>query len=143
MIDTFIKSIIQKIELNSVLVLFISLVCGIILLRIDNSFNTPAGIIGFSSICLGLGYTIISFILSIKTENFESVTKTYERLINEHKKLNEDVKGFYFEMLEQQRKGHYSVMKNLEGVKTMEAHQMTTENNSSQIKTISPDDLPF
>ncbi|MDD4062275.1 MAG: hypothetical protein PHV25_00645 [Candidatus Pacebacteria bacterium] len=53
--------LVKKIELQSVLVLFLTLLFGFLLLNKDNSLSSPAGILGSISIGMGLLYTFGSF----------------------------------------------------------------------------------
>jgi len=55
------KELVKKIELQSILVLFITLLFGWLLLGKDNSLSTPAGILGSISITIGVLYTFGSF----------------------------------------------------------------------------------
>jgi hypothetical protein len=68
-----IKKLIEKIELQSILVLFLTLGFGSFLLYINNSFKTPSGILGTISISVGLLYTLLSFISNIMRENYQFI----------------------------------------------------------------------
>lgn len=76
-----IKELIKKIELQSILVLFITCLLGYLLLKDNNNFNTPAGILGSVSIIIGLLYTLISFFSNQIRESYENVIRVYQDTI--------------------------------------------------------------
>jgi acyl-coenzyme A synthetase/AMP-(fatty) acid ligase len=76
--DEVFKEIIKKIELQSVLVLLITLLFGCILLYKDNSLNTPAGILGSISIGFGVLYTFGSFFANQIKESYKDVISEYK-----------------------------------------------------------------
>lgn len=73
--------LIKKIELQSILVLFITLVIGCFLLKIDNSFKSPAGILGTVSISFGILYTFGSFFSNQIRESYKDVILEYKSTI--------------------------------------------------------------
>lgn len=87
--------LIKKIELQSVLVLFFTLLFGCFLLYQDNSFTTPAGVLGSISIAIGLLYTFGSFFSNQIRESYKDVITHYESIIKTHKTSAKDVQKFY------------------------------------------------
>ncbi|MDR1087313.1 MAG: hypothetical protein LBL16_03650 [Endomicrobium sp.] len=48
------------------------------MLKIDNSFKSPAGILGTICISVGLIYTFFSFISNVTRENYQSIIQEYK-----------------------------------------------------------------
>jgi len=89
--------VLKKIELQSILVLFLTLLFGWLLLLKDNSFSTPAGWLGTISIGIGLLYTFGSFFSNQIRESYKDVIQEYKATIitlrtsQKHaKSMNED-----------------------------------------------------
>lgn len=99
-----IKELIKKIELQSILVLFISLSFGYFLLRIENNFSSPAGILG--SLCIGLGliYTLGSFFSNQLKENHKDLIAGYKETIATLKSTHKHIQKSYSESLSGQSK---------------------------------------
>lgn len=76
-----VKELIKKIELQSILVLFITLLFGYLLLNIDNNINTPAGLLGSICIFVGIIYTIASFFSNQMNEIYSNAINVYESAI--------------------------------------------------------------
>lgn len=89
------NELIKKIELQSILVLFITLLFGSILLRMDNSLNSPAGILGSASIAIGIIYTICSFFSNQIRESYKDVISEYKATISTLRSSNKDVTEYY------------------------------------------------
>lgn len=75
------NEIVKKIELQSILVLFVTLLFGFLLLNKDNNFSSPAGILGTISISVGLLYTIVSFFSNQIRENYKDVIAEYKSIV--------------------------------------------------------------
>ncbi len=80
--------LVKKIELQSVLVLTITLLFGYLLLRDNNNFSTPAGILGSVSIAIGLLYTFGSFFSNQIRESYKDVISEYKAIITTLKSSN-------------------------------------------------------
>ena len=89
------QELIKKIELQSVLVLFLTLLFGLLLLDKDNSLSTPAGILGSVSIIIGLLYTFGSFFSNQIKESYKDVIAEYKNTINTLRTSNKDVQKYY------------------------------------------------
>jgi hypothetical protein len=86
-------NLIKKIELQSVLVLFITLFFGYKLLGYDNSLKSPAGILGSLSIGIGILYTLFSFFSNQIKESYKDVINEYKTTLSttrtSHKAIEE------------------------------------------------------
>ena len=78
----FLKELVKKIELQSILVLFLTLLSGCFLLNKDNSLSTPAGILGSISIGFGILYTVLSFSANQIKESYQDVINHYKTIIS-------------------------------------------------------------
>lgn len=93
------KELIKKIELQSVLVLFFTLLFGLLLLDKDNSLLTPAGILGSVSIAIGLLYTFGSFFSNQIKESYKDVILEYKNTISTLKSSHKDIQKLYQDTL--------------------------------------------
>lgn len=89
------EELIKKIELQSILVLAITLVVGLLLLNKDNSLNTPAGILGSFSIAAGLLYTLASFYSNQVKENYSHLISEYKTMISSLKTSQKHIEKSY------------------------------------------------
>lgn len=89
------SELVKKIELQSVLVLFITLVFGSYLLHSSNDFSTPRGILGTVSISVGLLYTLISFFSNNIKESYKDVIAEYSNTISTLRSANKDIQKSY------------------------------------------------
>ena len=89
------SDIIKKIELQSILVLLITLLFGSILLKISNDMTSPAGILGTASICVGLLYTFCSFFSNQIRENYKDVIAEYKNTISTLRNSHKDIEKSY------------------------------------------------
>lgn len=89
------KELIKKIELQSVLVLFITLLFGFLLLNKDDNLSTPAGILGSISIVIGLLYTFGSFFSNQIKESYRDVIAEYKSTIISLRSVNKDIRQSY------------------------------------------------
>jgi hypothetical protein len=80
--------LVKKIELQSILVLIITLLFGFLLLNNNNNFSTPAGILGSVSIAIGLLYTFGSFFSNQIRESYKDVISEYKAMIATLKSSN-------------------------------------------------------
>jgi len=87
--------LVEKIELQSILVLFITLTIGCFLLKIDNSFSTPAGILGSISIGFGILYTFGSFFSNQIRESYKDVISEYKSTIATLRTSHKDIEKSY------------------------------------------------
>lgn len=85
------SDLIKKIELQSVLVLFITLIAGCWLLKEANDFSSPRGILGTISISVGLLYTIISFFSNQIRESYKDVIAEYKNTISTLRTSSKDI----------------------------------------------------
>jgi len=101
------RKLIEKIELQSILVLVITLSAGTILLKIDNSLSSPSGVIG--SICLiaGIIYTIASFYSNQVRENYKDIISEYRTTISTLRTSNRDMQKSYRELSERRQQEKY------------------------------------
>lgn len=76
------QELVKKIELQSVLVLFMTLLFGFLLLDKDNSLSNPAGVLGSVSIAMGLLYTVGSFFSNQIKESYKDVISEYRNMIS-------------------------------------------------------------
>ncbi len=72
------KELIKKIELQSILVLLITILFGYLLLIKDNSWTTPAGILGSILIAFGVLYTFGAFFSNQIKESYKDVILEYK-----------------------------------------------------------------
>ena len=86
--------LIKKIELQSVLVLFLTLLFGFLLLNKDNSLSSPAGILGSISIGMGLLYTFGSFFSNQIKESYKDVISEYKNTIFTSNASKEELEGY-------------------------------------------------
>jgi hypothetical protein len=91
--------IVKKIELQSVLVLFITLLFGLLLLNKDNSLASPAGILGSISIGMGLLYTFGSFFSNQIKESYKDVIAEYKNTISTLRLSQKDIQKSYQDTL--------------------------------------------
>ncbi len=117
-----VRELIKKIELQSVLVLAITLVVGYFLLSKDNSLKTPAGILG--SVCIGFGilYTLISFFSNQIRESYKDLISEYKSHIGTLKISQQSIEKGYGKLSEiisntptGKQVGDYSTIENDEG----------------------------
>jgi hypothetical protein len=107
-----IKELIKKIELQSILVLLLTLLAGYFLLKIDNSFNTPAGILGTISIGFGILYTFGSFFSNQIRESYKDVILEYKATISTLRSSHKDIQKSYQDTMGTQKEnqvGEYSL----------------------------------
>jgi len=98
------QELIKKIELQSVLVLFITLIAGCWLLNEANNFTSPRGILGTISISVGLLYTIISFFSNQIRESYKDVISEYKNTIGTLRSSHKDIQKSYQETISSQGK---------------------------------------
>lgn len=98
------QELIKKIELQSVLVLFITLSAGCWLLNGANNFTSPRGILGTISISVGLLYTIISFFSNQIRESYKDVISEYKNTIGTLRSSHKDIQKSYQETISSQGK---------------------------------------
>ncbi|MFH1456487.1 MAG: hypothetical protein ABIF17_00020 [Patescibacteria group bacterium] len=96
------KELIKKIELQSVLVLFLTLLFGLFLLNKDNSLSAPAGVLGSISIIIGLLYTFGSFFSNQIKESHKDVIAEYKNTISTLRSSHKDIQKSYQETLSSQ-----------------------------------------
>ena len=85
MLNNMWKRLVERVELQSIIVLILTLGCGIYLIRIDNSLDSPAGILGSISVAMGLLYTYGSFFSNSIRENYKDVISEYKTTILEQR----------------------------------------------------------
>ncbi|MEK7173342.1 MAG: hypothetical protein AAB740_05235, partial [Patescibacteria group bacterium] len=98
------QELVKKIELQSVLVLSITLSAGCWLLNGANNFSTPRGILGIISISVGLLYTIISFFSNQIRESYKDVIVEYKNTISTLRSSSKDIQKSYQDTLSSQSK---------------------------------------
>jgi len=96
--------LVKKIELQSVLVLFLTLLFGFLLLNKDNSLSSPAGILGSISIGMGLLYTFGSFFSNQIKESYKDVIAEYKNTISTLRTSHKDIQKSYQDTLSSQSK---------------------------------------
>lgn len=89
------QEFVKKIELQSVLVLFLTLLFGFLLLSKDNSLSSPAGILGSVSITMGFLYTFGSFFSNQIKESYKDVISEYKNTISTLRSGHRDIEKFY------------------------------------------------
>ncbi len=99
-----IKELIKKIELQSIIVLTLTLLAGYFLLKINNSFKTPAGILGTISIGFGILYTFGSFFSNQIRESYKDVILEYKMTISTLRTSQRDIQQSYQETLRTKEK---------------------------------------
>jgi len=87
--------LIKKIELQSILVLFTTLIFGSYLLSNSNDFSSPRGILGTISIAVGLLYTLISFFSNNLKESYKDVITEYKNTITSLRSTTKDIQKSY------------------------------------------------
>jgi predicted PurR-regulated permease PerM len=91
------KELIKKIELQSVLVLFITILFGYLLLRINDSLTTPSGVLGSVSIAFGIVYTFGSFFSNQIRESYKDIIAEYKNTISmlrtSHRDIEKSIKS--------------------------------------------------
>ena len=135
----FWSKILDKIELQSILVLFMTLTSGIILIVIGNSYNKPSGILGIALIVVSVVYTFISFIFNQTFESFKNVSEHYKKIVEEKEKTMEGWK----KLTEEQRKSHYFQQQQQKENLAKNQKEKAEPFKKDTLKTIDPDDLPF
>lgn len=98
------QELVKKIELQSVLVLFLTLLFGFLLLNKNNSLFNPAGVLGSVSIAMGLLYTFCSFFSNQIKENYKDVISEYKNTISIVQSSNKDIRQSYQETLSSNNK---------------------------------------
>lgn len=93
------SELIKKIELQSVLVLFLTLLFGFLLLNKDNSLSNPAGVLGSVSIVIGLLYTFGSFFSNQIKESYKDVISEYKNTISTLRSSQKDIQKYYQDTL--------------------------------------------
>lgn len=88
------EELIKRIELQSVLVLFITLSAGYFLLNLDNTFTTPAGILGSVLICFGVLFTFGSFFSNQIRESYKDVITEYKSTISTLRTSHKEAQGY-------------------------------------------------
>lgn len=94
--------LVKKIELQSVLVLFLTLLFGFLLLNKDNSLSSPAGTLGSVSIGMGLLYTFGSFFSNQIKESYKDVIAEYKNTISTLRTSHKDIRKSYQDTLSSQ-----------------------------------------
>lgn len=94
------KELVKKIELQSIVVLLLTLLAGYFLLKIDNSFTTPAGILGTVSISFGILYTFGSFFSNQIRESYKDVILEYKATIATLRSTHKDIQKSYKDTLD-------------------------------------------
>lgn len=114
------NELIKKIELQSILVLFLTLLFGFLLLDQSNSFSTPTGVLGTISISVGLLYTVISFFSNQIRESYKDVIAEYKIMALNLKSSNKYIQDQYKRTLSDTDKtfGEYH---------TVQSQEITTE----------------
>lgn len=92
--NTF-NELIKKIQLQSIIVLILTLGAGCYLLHIDDSFIKPAGILGSLSIVIGLIYTLFSFFSNSMNESYKHLIETYKKTIDDLRSSHQYIQGSY------------------------------------------------
>jgi len=108
--EDFIKKIKSiKTELQSILVLFIALVFGYNLFKIDNTIYSPAGIAG--SILLGFGvlYSFVSFFTINSREHYKDIISEYKTTIKEMRANYKAMHKEYRDSLKDVTEAHYTI----------------------------------
>ena len=77
------KEFIKKIELQSILVLIITLVVGYFLVKIDKMPSSSTRILGFIIIGFGVLYSFVSFFTINLRENYKDIISEYKSTIKE------------------------------------------------------------
>jgi predicted membrane metal-binding protein len=80
--------LIEKIELQSILVLLITLFIGIYLFTFNTTFPNPTAILGSVLIGFGALYTLVSFFTN-------NIRESYKDIIQEYKDLGQEVSKSY------------------------------------------------
>lgn len=93
--------LLSKIELQSVLVLVFTLYFGTSLLKTDNSFSSPAGILGTISIAFGILYTFISFLSNQIKESYTDVINQYKETISNLRTSQQSVENILKDQITQ------------------------------------------
>jgi uncharacterized membrane protein len=119
------KELIKKIELQSVLVLFLTLLFGFLLLSKDNSLSNPAGVLGSVSIVIGLLYTFGSFFSNQIKESYKDVILEYKDTIFTLKTSHKNIQESYQDTLSNQSKERRIG----ENYKTMSEVESETQDN--------------
>ena len=115
------KELINKIELQSIIVLLLTLLAGYFLLKIDNSFKTPAGILGTISIAFGILYTFGSFFSNQIRESYKDVISEYKATISTLRSSHKDIQKSYQDTLNSKQKnqiGDYVPTSSYEDIET-------------------------
>lgn len=99
------NELIRKIELQSILVLVITLLFGWLLLNKENNFSSPAGILGTISISVGLLYTVVSFFSNQIRESYKDVILEYKFMVANLKSSNKYIQKQLKETLPDQGAG--------------------------------------
>lgn len=111
------SELIKKIELQSILVLFFTLLFGCLLLNSDNSLSTPAGILGSISIGFGILYTFGSFFSNQIKESYKDVINEYKSTISTLRSSYKDAQNYYKDTLTNSEKnktfGEYRIAENI------------------------------
>ena len=117
---SILKDLVRKIELQSILVLLITLLFGCILLYIDNSLSSPAGILGSISIFFGILYTFGSFFSNQIKESYKDVIVEYKSTISTLKSSHREIQKYYKETLSDQqinkKVGDYELLEEVDNV---------------------------
>ena len=99
------NELIKKIELQSILVLFITLLFGTILLKQDNTLTTPSGVLGSVSIAVGILYTMCSFFSNQIKESYKDVISEYKSTISTLRSSHKTIQDSYQKKLSHSDKG--------------------------------------
>lgn len=84
----WLRELIRKIELQSIIVFVITLIAGIYLFTFKGTFPSPTAILGIVLIGFGALFSIISFFTN-------NIRESYHEIINEYKTLSAEVTKNY------------------------------------------------
>lgn len=89
------KILAQKVELQSILVLLITLGFGYVLVKLDTQLESAVGLLGCVSIAVGLLYTVISFFSIQIKESYKDVILEYKNALAAAHSSHKKIQDFY------------------------------------------------
>ena len=89
------KELVHKIEHQSIVVLFITLLAGVVLLRSDPGLSTAAGIMGVVLLASAVLYTFVSFFSNHYRESYRDLITEYKSQIRTLKSMQKFTQKSY------------------------------------------------
>ncbi|MFA6038085.1 MAG: hypothetical protein WC748_08220 [Legionellales bacterium] len=126
------KILAQKVELQSILVLLITLGFGYLLVSLDTKLESAVGVLGCLSIAVGLLYTVISFFSIQIKESYKDVILEYRNALAAAHSSHKVIQDSYAKTL---ASDHGETRNNSSGSSIGEAYRPSNDTSSRTLGT--------